>query len=700
MDIGKRAFINRELSWIEFNQRVLDEASNESVPVLERLNFLAITASNLDEFFMVRVGGLQMMTAEGLRRPDPTGLTPAQQLEKIGRRCRRMAADQYRCWKGIERNLRAAGIRLIGAGDLTPVQAQHVEQVFQNEILSVIAPIALREGVESPAVQNLGLYLAVRLRGREAKSDVFALVPLGRTVARFVSLPTESGRALIAVEEIIRTRADRLFPGHHVVEVVPFRVTRNADISVREDLAADFMAEMEAVLDRRKEGHSVRLEIGAGASHVLLRKLIGLIAVDPLDVYEAPGPLELSGMRKLIPADGFARERYPSWPPQASPQLKAGRGIFDELKAHDVLLIHPYDSFDPVLRLLDEASRDPNVLAIKQTLYRAGPDSAVIASLIRAAERGQYVTVIVELKARFDEERNIEWARELEKAGAQVIYGVRGLKTHAKALMVVRREAGGIVRYLQFGTGNYNERTTRLYTDISYLTADPVLGADASLFFHTVTGYSEPQRFGKLIAAPLGLRETLLSLIDNEAERRRQGQPALIRAKMNSLADPEIVRALCRASRAGVKIELNVRGICCLRPGVRGVSENISVVSIVDRYLEHARVFYFHQGGKKSVYIGSADLMPRNLDRRIELLVPVEDAACRRRVIALLDACLADTVKGRELRSSGSYVSRAGAGKRRVRCQELLYRRAREAVVAARKSRGTVFEPHRSPNAE
>jgi polyphosphate kinase len=693
-------YFNRELSWLEFNQRVLDEARDESVPPLERLKFLAITASNLDEFFMVRVGGLQMLSARRSTKRDPAGLSPDQQLAAIGERTRRMNADQYDCLSGeIEPLLAQAGIHRMAAGELSDRQRATLEALFQNELSAVLTPMAVGADDEFPLLPNQSLNLCVRLAPSTSAPDQprFAIIPVGKTLSRFQTLPAEGGYSYMLLEDVVGMFVERFFPGEPVRECAAFRITRNADMGLREDLAGDLLAGMEEILDARKQSECVRLEISASAGGELLSFLRGKLDVSDDDVFSAPGPLDLSAFMQLAELSGFDAQRYEPWPPQPSPEVDLSASIFDVISERAVLLYHPYESFDPVLKLINQAADDPDVLAVKQVLYRTSRNSPVVAALKRAAENGKYVTAIVELKARFDEARNIEGARQLEQAGAQVIYGVKGLKTHAKVCIVVRREPHGIVRYLHFGTGNYNERTARLYSDVSFMTCDEELGADATNFFNAVSGYSQPQEFRKLDAAPIGLREKLLEMIDAETQRRRQGQRARISAKMNSLVDAKIIDALYEASQSGVKIQLNVRGICCLRPGVKGLSENISVISIVDRFLEHARIFYFHHGGDERVFISSADWMPRNLDRRVELLVPIEDTAARTRLMQILDAYFADTVKARMLHSDGSYEPVSKRGKRKAaRSQELLYQQACDAVRDAKQQRRTVLEPHLS----
>ncbi len=474
-------------------------------------------------------------------------------------------------------------------------------------------------------------------------------------------------------------------------------MTRNSDISLREDVAADLMSGMEQVLHQRRTADSIRLEIAEKASELTLAFLRSSLELDARDVFKVSGPLDLSAMMYLTDTDGFPALREPAWPPQKSPSIDPAQKMFDNISQSDQLLCHPYESFEPVVRFIEEAALDPDVLAIKQVLYRTSRRSPIVAALKRAAERGKYVTAIVELKARFDEARNIEWARELEQVGVQVIYGVRGLKTHAKVCIIVRREPSGIQRYVHFGTGNYNEATARAYSDISYFTCNEELGADASAFFNAITGYSQPQSFRQLEAAPIGLRKKILAMIDGETQRKRQGQRAYIAAKLNALVDPEIIEALYRASHAGVIVRLNIRGTCCLRPGVPGLSENISVVSVIDRFLEHARILYFHHGGDEQVFISSADWMPRNLDRRVELLVPIVHAPSRRRLIEILDTYFRDNQNSWQLQTDGTYKRLQQEGNQpAARAQKILYEQATGALRQAEQMRRTIFQPHTS----
>ncbi len=696
-------FLNREVSWLAFNRRVLEEGLDARLPLLERLKFLAIVSSNLDEFFMVRVGGLQQLVEQGKVKADVAGLAPTDQLGEIGRIVRRMTADQYKCLlEELEPRLADAGIRRLRMKDLNSQQHSYVERHFDQEIFPVVTPMSLEPDDPFPLLPNLGMSVLVRLRQNPAsdKDGRLAVVAVPRGLARFITLPTEKGYHYVLFEDVIVACLARLFPGEPVLEGVPFRITRNADMSVREDQAGDLLEQMKEVLTERRQSACVRLEIGSAASPAALDYLSSALEVLPEHVYTIPGPIDLAAWFRLANMAGFNDLKIEPWPPQPVPEFGGDENVFDVIARGDVLLVHPYDSFEPVQRLVEAAADDPNVLAIKQVLYRTSENSPIISALIRAAERDKHVTALVELKARFDEARNIEWAKALERAGAQVIYGLRKLKAHAKICIVVRREPSGIRRYVHFGTGNYNEKTARLYSDVGLLTCNEDFAADASTFFNTITGYSQPVRFRKIESAPIGLKPRLLELIANETGRRKQGHDARIMAKANSLADTDIIRALYEASQAGVEVLLNIRGICCLRPGVQGLSENITVISIVDRFLEHSRIFCFHNGGEKLVFISSADWMPRNLERRVELLVPVEDAKCRDRLIDILGTYFQDNVKARRLLPDGSYARVEPAGRKRVRAQEALYKQASEVSKAAAKVRTRDFEPARPAGAE
>jgi polyphosphate kinase len=691
-------FTNRELSWIEFNARILDLAQDEGIPLLERLKFLAISSSNLDEFFMVRVGGLQVLSSEGVNKPDPSGLSPQQQLEAINTKVHKMVDRQYDIYlNSLEPKLSKEKIRRIPASQLTAPQHKFVQGLFEHEIYPLFSPIAVTPPHSFPLLQNRALHCMVCLKGDTKKTGQprFAVIPIGKQLSRLVVLPSNKGWEYILLEDIITMFITHFFPGEAILECVPFRITRNADMSVREDQAFDLLTEMESIIDERKRSDFVRLEIGKEASAQIMSFLKKSLEISDTEVYFIPGPLDLSSYMKLSDTNDYPHLKNDPWLPQPSPAIKPGVPLFEIIKKKDILLYHPYESFEPVLRFIEEASADPDVITIKQILYRTSRNSPIVSALIKAAERGKYVTALVELKARFDEERNIEWARELEDAGVQVLYGVKTLKTHAKVCLVVRKEPRGMVRYIHFGTGNYNEITAHLYSDISYLTNNEDLGADVSAFFNAITGYSQPMNFRKIEMAPIGLREKVLDLIKSEIERKRQGQKAFIRAKMNSLADPLVIEALYEASKAGVCIDLNIRGICCLRPGLPGISENINVVSIVDRYLEHSRIIHVAHGGQDKVYMSTADWMPRNLDKRIELLVPIDDPAARQQCISILDTCFFDNVNSWKLQSNGTWVRQKPGRKKGVRCQEELYNFALTQNKNALKARRTEFEPHK-----
>ena len=689
-------YLNREASWLEFNQRVLDEGRDASNPLLERLRFLAITASNLDEFFMVRVGGLRILVDERDTRPDPAGLSPSQQLQMVDARVRRMIDEQYACFHDVDRELAEAGLRRLKPEALDERLLGQLREVMREHWTSVLSPAAIDPEQPFPLLVNQAMYVVLRLAGDAQDAPRFVLIALRGAKHRFVTLPDQSGHSIVLMEDALRSLPDLFFPPGAVLETAAFRITRNADLSLQDDLAADLVSDMKQILTARRRSDCVRLELEAGASDEVRDFLLQKLDADESVVYRAPGPLDLAAFSRVANTPGFDNLRNDPWPPQPAPEVDPTVSMFETIAQGDLLLHHPYQTFDPIVRLIEEAADDPNVLAIKQTLYRTSGSSPIVAALCRAAMNGKFVTVILELKARFDEARNIAWARNMEESSVQVVYGVKGLKTHAKACMIVRREPLGVQRYLHFGTGNYNEQTARLYGDVSLLTCDPELGADASRFFNAVTGNSLPQTFHKIAAAPIGLREQLLEMIHAERQRKQQGQRAQIVAKMNSLSDPGVIDALYSASQAGVPIKLNVRGICCLKPGVPGLSENISVISIVDRFLEHSRILYFHCGGDERVFISSADWMSRNLTRRVELLTPVEDLGCKRQLIAILDAYFRDNQKARSLQPDGSYRAvepspRAAA----IRCQAELYRQAVERAEAAGDRRASVFQPHR-----
>lgn len=693
----RERFVNRELSWLEFNQRVLEEACNENIPLLERLKFLAITASNLDEFFMVRVGGLQMLAKERGKRRDPAGMTPNQQLKAIGKRTQEMTTDQYECLASLEAGLAEHGIIRVTGDSFSGSQREFIEQAFASELFPLLTPIAVDSIDTFPLLANQQLHLCVALAPAEKDAPLrFAIIRLGDS-QRIVTVPTDTGYAYTLVEDIVVENLHDLFPGVEIRGAATFRLTRNADMQLREDLAPDLLEGMEEILDARLTGGFVRLEVSASAPTEIVNYLNEVFSVSKDQIFMAPGPLDLTAFFGIAGLSGYESLQLEPWPPQPSPEVDLSAGMFNVLAEKDILLNHPYHSFEPVVRLVEEAAEDPDVLAIKQVLYRTSRNSPVVAALRRAAENGKSVTVVMELKARFDEARNIGWARELEQAGVQVIYGVKRLKTHAKICLVVRREPQGIVRYTHFGTGNYNEATARIYSDISFLTSNPQYGSDATNFFNAITGYSQPQSFLKIDMAPTTLRSRLLEMIEVEAENKKKGNKAHIIAKVNSLADPEIIEALYAASNAGVSIQLNVRGVCCLRPGVKGLSENIRVVSIVDRFLEHARIIHFHHGGDEPIFISSADWMPRNLDKRVELLTPIDTPELKSQLISILKVYFRDNTKARKILPDGTHepVVRKKQGKI-IQAQKELYRLVCDSVEAAERSRRTVFEPHQA----
>lgn len=697
MSIDPDNYINREISWLEFNQRVLDQAIDNHVPALERLKFLAITSGNLDEFFMVRVGGLQLQREANVASTDPAGMTVTEQLDAIHDRTSAMVKRQYECFlRELEPALAQHGIQRVRIAEASVRHHEVARRVFDDEIFAVLSPMGTDAGGKFPLLTNRALYVCVQLSVPGAEPSYrFALIPIGKALPRILTLPTDQGFSYALLEDVVSCFVNSFFSGEEVLASAAFRITRNADFSIQEDSAADLLHGMKELLQQRKTADCVRLEIDEQAPVEMIQFLQQCLGVTDRETVRCPAPLDLSVLMQLSSLEGFDHLRNVTWPPQRSPQIDPSQSMFDTLAEQDVMLCHPYESYEPVVRLIEEAADDPDVLAIKQTLYRTSRKSAVVSALLRAAERGKYVTAIVELKARFDEARNIEWAQELEEAGVQVIYGVKNLKTHAKVCIVVRREPRGVVRYLHFGTGNYNESTARLYSDLSFLTCNDELGQEASTFFNIITGYSQPQPYRLLEAAPIGLRKKLLALIDAEIERKRQGQRASIMAKLNALVDPQLIQALYRASQAGVTVQLNIRGICCLRPGVPGLSENISVVSIVDRQLEHARMIYFYHGGDQLAFISSADWMPRNLDRRVELLVPVDDPACKNRFVDILETYFQDTQNSWQLQQDGRYVRcQPKTGETGLRAQEMLYQSAVEALKRAEQKRRTMFEPH------
>ncbi len=686
-------YLNRLLTWLEFNERVLQEAQDVSNPVLERARFLGIFASNLDEFFMIRVAGVRQLVQEGTERIYPDGSSPAELLARVTARVRDLAARAASAWsEGIEPALRDAGVRLLVHGDLEEREQKQVDRGFAREIFPVLTPSAVTPALPLPHVTNLVLYLAVRVLAPDG-TERLAIVQLPRSAPRWISVSTKAPR-FVLLEDAVRQNVGDLFEGHTLLEAVAFRVTRDADFAPEDQDSEDLMGAVEEVLRSRVHGDPVRLEIEDSASAPLVEELMRALELEESAVCRLPRPLDLRFLMDFARLPSLPAPRAVPWPPQPQPGIPPGEGLWGAVAQRDILLFHPYESYEPVLRILRLAAEDPQVLAIKQTLYRTSSSSEVVRSLERAAENGKQVTVLIELQARFDEERNVNWAQRLEDAGAQVLYGLAGLKTHAKALLIVRRGPEGIERYAHVGTGNYNERTALDYSDLSLLTSDEDLCADLTSFFNVVTGYSEPLPWRRIAMAPLGLRQRFLALIHREMERSTAEDPGRIRAKMNALVDTRLIDALYEASAAGVVIDLNVRGSCLLRPGVPGLSETIRVVSVVDRFLEHSRIFEFGSGADAEVFLGSADWMPRNLDRRVELVVPVLDPLHRARLSRILDTLLADNVKGRELRADGVFVRREGRRKP-VRAQEIFSMEARERAQRPPDPEEGAFRPIR-----
>jgi len=681
-------YLNRELSWLEFNARVLEEAADPSNPWLERLKFVAIFSSNLDEFFEIRVAGLQQQVYAGVEPQDfgADGLAPADQLAAIDRRAHELVAEQYRILNdAVFPGLAQGGIERVRLDDLTEGERRRVDQLFRASVSPVLTPLAIDPGHPFPHVHNKSLNIALlveRKSGRQPRRH-FAVVQVPSVLDRVVLLtaPGDSPVRFILLEDIIARHLGELFGGLRVVSHTVFRVTRNTDLTIEEEEGEDLLETIEESLRQRMRSDPVRLEILADADASFPEMLGAAHDLDSRDVYRVPGPVDATALMALHRLDGFAALRDEPLVPRVPPAFAQGRDLFDAIRSHDVLVHLPYESFGSVSDFIEQAADDPQVLAIKQTLYRTSGGSPIVAALARAAQNGKEVTALVELKARMDEQNNIAWARTLERAGVHVVYGIVGLKTHCKAALVVRREADGIRRYVHLATGNYNSTTARVYTDLGLFSANPDLGEDTSALFNLLTGYAEGYRWKKLSVAPFGMREQLVALIEREERNAREGRPARITVKLNALVESSVIDALYRASQAGVQIDLVVRGICCLRPGLPGVSENIRVISIVDKFLEHSRISYFENAGKPEVYLASADWMPRNFWRRIETAFPIEDPALLARIVGdILPVVLGDTVKARELLPDGTYRRREPApGAAPLRSQVALQHLAREA---------------------
>lgn len=661
----RHLFINRELSWLAFNERVLAEARNASLPIHERIKFLSIVSSNLDEFFMVRVAGLKQQASGGIAELPADGMMPQEQLAAIAERTHQMVTEQYRVWsRELVPLLSANGLHLLAREQLSNEQRAAARQAFQSQVFPALTPLAVDPGHPFPHLRNKSLNLAMvvrrgdKRRKKDASESSMAVVQVPSVLPRLVSLPSTSGTAFLLLEELISMHASELFPGFAVEQSCGFRVTRNWDIDVDEEESIDLLASIQQELRRRDRGAAVRLELDASAPPSIEQLLMGALKLGPQDVYRVSGPLQVSDLTAVGDADPRPENKVEPLVP-ATPAFMKEDSIFQAISQKDLLVHHPYESFDPVVRFLEEAADDPNVLAIKQTLYRTTGDSPIGRSLVRASENGKQVAVLVELKARLDEANNIAWARRMEDNGVHVVYGLMGLKTHCKVTLVVRREGNGIRRYVHLGTGNYNPATARIYTDVSLFTARAEIADDVTALFNLLTGYSTQPNWKRLAVAPNTLQTKVLELIERETQKARKGEPARIVGKMNALVDPVTIRALYAASQSGVEIDLLVRGICCLRPGVPGVSDKIRVISIVDRFLEHARVFAFGTGAATDVFISSADWMPRNFHRRVEVMAPVEDPQLKQRLLdEVVGIGLKDNVKARQLQPDGTYAPR------------------------------------------
>lgn len=667
---------NRELSWLKFNERILGEARDKSNLLFERLKFLSITASNLDEFFMVRVASLKDMVHAGYHKKDISGLTAEEQLEKIYPVTHEMVRCQYSTYnRSLLPQLLENGLKVISHHeDLLEEQKKFVDRYFMENVYPVLTPMAVDSSRPFPLIRNktLNIGALVRKKNEKKAEEEFATVQVPAVLPRMIRLPdvADGKKQVILLEQVIERNIRELFLSYDVICAHPYRIMRNADLSIEEEEAEDLLKEIEKQIRKRQWGEAIRLEAEEGMDPALLKILKKELHIKNDDIYKIAGPLDLTFLMKMYGMEGFDHLRMQKHVPAVVPGLNGDHDIFGEISKGDILLHHPYQSFDPVVQLVQKAAADPKVLAIKQTLYRVSGNSPIIAALAKAAENGKQVSVLVELKARFDEENNIVWAKMLEKAGCHVIYGLVGLKTHSKITLVVRMEEDGIKRYVHLGTGNYNDATAKLYTDIGLLTCSQSIGEDATAVFNMLSGYSEPLHWNKLSLAPLWLREKFLALIEREKEHALSGKEAKIIAKMNSLCDKQIINALYEASMAGVKIELIVRGICCLRTGIEGVSENITVRSIVGTFLEHSRIYYFLNDGKEEVYCASADWMPRNLDRRVEILFPVEHESLKMRLIRILDVLLEDNVKAQVMQPDGTYERIDRRGKIRLSAQE------------------------------
>ncbi len=702
-------FTNRELSWLEFNQRILGEARDRKNPLFERMKFLSITASNLDEFFMVRIASLKDMVNAGYQKKDIAGMTAQEQLHALNEKMQAFCEKQYTTYnRALLPKLSEEGMEIISFSELSEKEMDFLEEYFHKNIYPVLTPMAIDSSRPFPLIQNKTLNIAALIKSRnkdkkEKKEYDIATVQVPSVLPRVILLPQkdESKRKcrVILLENVIEHYLDVLFLNHEIICSAPYRIMRNADLSIDEDDAEDLLKEIEKSLKMRQWGEVIKFEYEERMDKRLVKYLKKQFKVHSCDMYAFNGPLDLTFLMKCYGIEGFEDLKEAPYIPQKNKKLRADKNIFNQIRKGDVLLHHPYESFDPIVAFIKQAAEDGNVLAIKQTLYRVSGHSPIIAALAQAAENGKQVTVLVELKARFDEENNINWARKLEKAGCHVIYGLVGLKTHCKIALVVRREADGIRRYVHLGTGNYNDSTAKLYTDTGMFTCRNAVGEDATAVFNMLSGYSEPANWNQLIVAPIWMKKRFLEMIARETQNAKEGKPARIIAKCNSLCDRKIILALYEASCAGVQIDLIVRGICCLVAGKPGVSENIRVRSIVGTFLEHARIFYFYNDGNEEVYMGSADWMPRNLDRRVEIVFPVEAPDLKEKAKHILDVQLRDTLKAHCLLEDGTYRKVDRRGKEAVEAQKTF---CKEAIAAANESKEKVrkkrtFDPLFSP---
>lgn len=702
-------FTNRELSWLEFNQRILGEARDRKNPLFERMKFLSITASNLDEFFMVRIASLKDMVNAGYQKKDIAGMTAQEQLRALNEKMQAFCEKQYTTYnRALLPKLSEEGLEIISFSELSEKEMDFLEEYFHKNIYPVLTPMAIDSSRPFPLIQNKTLNIAALIKSRnkdkkEKKEYDIATVQVPSVLPRVILLPQKDGPKrkcrVILLENVIEHYLDVLFLNHEIICSAPYRIMRNADLSIDEDDAEDLLKEIEKSLKMRQWGEVIKFEYEERMDKRLVKYLKKQFKVHSCDMYAFNGPLDLTFLMKCYGIEGFEDLKEAPYIPQKNKKLRADKNIFNQIRKGDVLLHHPYESFDPIVAFIKQAAEDENVLAIKQTLYRVSGHSPIIAALAQAAENGKQVTVLVELKARFDEENNINWARKLEKAGCHVIYGLVGLKTHCKIALVVRREADGIRRYVHLGTGNYNDSTAKLYTDTGMFTCRNAVGEDATAVFNMLSGYSEPANWNQLIVAPIWMKKRFLEMIARETQNAKEGKPAKIIAKCNSLCERKIILALYEASCAGVQIDLIVRGICCLVAGKPGVSENIRVRSIVGTFLEHARIFYFYNDGNEEVYMGSADWMPRNLDRRVEIVFPVEAPDLKEKAKHILDVQLRDTLKAHCLLEDGTYRKVDRRGKEAVEAQKTF---CEEAIAAANESKERVrkkrtFDPLFSP---